>query len=37
MARQRRFLTELRRQVGYVVCQGRPREALGPSVHYPCR
>jgi len=35
MARQRRFLTELRRQVGYIVCQGRPREALGPSVNIP--
>jgi len=35
LARQRRFLTELRRQVGYVVCQGRPREALGPSVTIP--
>ena len=33
--RQRRFLTELRRQVGYQICQGRPREALRDQVHLP--
>jgi type 1 glutamine amidotransferase len=35
IARQRRFLTELRRQVGYAVCQGRSRESLDSTVHIP--
>jgi type 1 glutamine amidotransferase len=33
--RQRRFLSELRRQVGYHICQGRPHEALGDQVRMP--
>jgi type 1 glutamine amidotransferase len=37
LARQRRFLAEMRQQVGYVVCQGRPREALDSSVRIPAR
>jgi type 1 glutamine amidotransferase len=32
LTRQRRFLTELRRQVGYVIAQGRGREALAGQV-----
>ena len=35
MERQRRFLTELRRQVGYQICQGRPSEALREQVRLP--
>jgi type 1 glutamine amidotransferase len=33
--RQRRFLAELRRQVGYVIAQGRGRDALASEVHIP--
>jgi type 1 glutamine amidotransferase len=33
--RQRRFLTELRRQVGYHIAQGRPRSALADEVRLP--
>jgi type 1 glutamine amidotransferase len=32
LPRQRRFLTELRRQVGYHIAQGRPRAALPDQV-----
>jgi hypothetical protein len=32
LARQRLFLTEMRRQVGYVIAQGRPPEALASEV-----
>jgi hypothetical protein len=32
LARQRRFLAELRRQVGYVIALGRPEEALKSDV-----
>jgi len=32
LSRQRRFLAELRRQVGYVIAQGRTREALRSEV-----
>lgn len=33
--RQSRFLSELRRQVGYVVCQGRPLSALAAGQAVP--
>jgi type 1 glutamine amidotransferase len=32
LVRQRRFLTELRRQVGFVITQGRPTSALAREV-----
>jgi type 1 glutamine amidotransferase len=32
LARQRRFLTELRRQVGYQIAQGRPRAGLTERI-----
>lgn len=35
LTRQRRFLTELRRQVGYAVAQGRGRDALKTEVRIP--
>jgi type 1 glutamine amidotransferase len=35
LARQRRFLAELRRQVGYHIAQGRPRAELGDRVRLP--
>jgi type 1 glutamine amidotransferase len=35
LARQKRFLAELRRQVGYVIAQGRPRKALQAEVRLP--
>ncbi len=35
LARQRRYLAELRRQVGYVVAQGRPRDVLREQVKLP--
>ena len=35
LASQRRFLTELRRQVGYHICQGRPHEALRDQIRLP--
>lgn len=35
LARQRRFLAELRRQVGYLIAQGRPREAMRDQVILP--
>ncbi|MCI0457690.1 MAG: ThuA domain-containing protein [Gemmataceae bacterium] len=35
LSRQRRFLAELRRQVGYVVAQGRPQAALPSEVRIP--
>ena len=35
LARQRRLLTELRRQVGYQICQGRPHDALHDQVRLP--
>jgi hypothetical protein len=35
LTRQHRFLSELRRQVGYHVAQGRPRVDLGASVQLP--
>src|SRR5262249_6771752 len=35
LARQRRYLAELRRQVGYVVAQGRSRDALREQVKLP--
>ncbi len=35
LTRQRAFLAELRRQVGYVVAQGRGKEALAGQVHIP--
>ena len=35
LARQRRFLAELRRQVGYLVAQGRPRDVLREQVKLP--
>ncbi len=33
--RQLRFLTEVRRQVGYQICQGRPIDCLNSEVHLP--
>ncbi len=33
LSRQLRFLSELRRQVGYVIAQGRPKEHLQSEVH----
>jgi len=35
LTRQRRFLTELRRQVGYHIAQGRPHAALVDQVRLP--
>jgi type 1 glutamine amidotransferase len=35
LGRQRRFLTELRRQVGYVIARGRPKTALAAEVRIP--
>jgi type 1 glutamine amidotransferase len=35
VARQRRFLTELRRQVGYHIAQGRPLAGLRDQVRLP--
>src|SRR5262249_22669511 len=35
LKRQRRFLTELRRQVGYQIAQGRPRAGLDEQVRPP--
>ena len=35
LARQRRFLTELRRQVGYQIAQGRPHAGLGDRICLP--
>jgi type 1 glutamine amidotransferase len=35
LTRQRRFLTELRRQVGYVIARGRPRTDLATEVRIP--
>jgi hypothetical protein len=35
LTRQRHFLAELRRQVGYVIAQGRTREALRGQVRIP--
>ena len=35
LVRQRRFLTELRRQVGYHICQGRPHDGLRDQVRLP--
>ena len=35
LTRQRRFLAELRRQVGYHICQGRPHEDLRDQVRLP--
>jgi hypothetical protein len=35
LARQRRFLAELRRQVGYHIAQGRPRADLRDQVRLP--
>jgi type 1 glutamine amidotransferase len=35
LARQRRFLAELRREVGYVIAQGRPRNALQAEARLP--
>ncbi len=35
LTRQRRFLAELRRQVGYHIAQGRPRAGLDDQVHLP--
>jgi type 1 glutamine amidotransferase/glyoxylase-like metal-dependent hydrolase (beta-lactamase superfamily II) len=35
LARQRRFLAELRRQVGYVIAQGRTCETLTDEVRLP--
>lgn len=35
LGRQRRFLTELRRQVGYHICQGRPHDALRDQIRLP--
>jgi type 1 glutamine amidotransferase len=35
LTRQRRFLVELRRQVGYVIARGRPRAALATEVRIP--
>jgi type 1 glutamine amidotransferase len=35
LVRQRRYLEELRRQVGYVIAQGRPQEVLGDEVRMP--
>ena len=35
LSRQRRFLNEIRRQVGYHICQGRPDEELRDQVRLP--
>ena len=35
LTRQRRFLAELRRQIGYHICQGRPHEGLRDEVRLP--
>ena len=35
LERQRRFLTELRRQVGYQIAQGRPQKGLRDRVSLP--
>jgi type 1 glutamine amidotransferase len=35
LTRQRRFLAELRRQVGYHICQGRPHEGLRDQLSLP--
>jgi len=35
LARQRRFLAELRRQVGYHIAQGRPRAGMDEQVRLP--
>jgi type 1 glutamine amidotransferase len=35
LARQWRFLTELRRQLGYVICCGRPRTTVFSEVRIP--
>jgi type 1 glutamine amidotransferase len=35
LTRQRRFLTELRRQVGYHIAEGRPRSKLEDEVRLP--
>ena len=35
LIRQRRFLTELRRQIGYHIAQGRPLAGLFEQVHLP--
>ncbi len=35
LARQKRYLVELRRQVGWVIAQGRPREHLQGEVRVP--
>lgn len=35
LARQRRFLTELRRQIAYLIAQGRPPESLYDEVRIP--
>ena len=35
LARQRRFLTELRRQVGYQIAQGRPHAGLTERICLP--
>jgi type 1 glutamine amidotransferase len=35
LKRQRRFLAELRRQVGYQIAQGRPRAGLDEQVRLP--
>ena len=35
LVRQRRFLAELRRQVGYVIAQGRPEESLRDEIRIP--
>ncbi len=35
LVRQRRFLTELRRQVGYQIAQGRPQKGLRDRVSLP--
>ena len=35
LSRHRRFLAELRRQVGYQIAQGRPRAMLGEQVKLP--
>ncbi len=35
LARQRRFLTELRRQVGYQIAQGKPHAGLGDRICLP--
>ncbi len=35
LARQRRFLTELRRQVGYQIAQGRPHAGLADRITLP--